>query len=767
MGEGVLRLRLRIRRHGLPETRIVFVLNIGDDATVSKFLEEVNGIIPLEADDWGLEDYVVELQSSKGTSFECLHFQTVADTLEKDDEVLIRPLSLEEVKKRRLGGRSQISNDGRHLLDGVPFGRPLLKRPRHRPSIHISPRKKRKVTHAFEDLSDAEQTPPLRLDELDKHQGLHNEDFDEDHDEDFVSNSDLDDEGSSADDSGLEPDELQLLQENPSDVGSRCEQVETISNGVVDNDFGAMVETGLAISFCGKDKYLLRQWPRANAASESLVSKSSTSNLCASSDSVSDGSDGSDGNNMDNKNNQSGGNEREDKQICAQTNAVNITPKGGNPMTVENVGSYSEACSSKHAGQLPAYMGYPAAQGIADQRVQKHTVERLGTQNDSALADSPVCEIQGKARTKRRNARRRAKRAMERVREASTAVTMADRAETTTQERMLRPVESDAVQVYLTGSDSSVDNSILKAALPSDTHLPRQDHGSLRLDVDASHRMLSGALDVRNVKEGSDKRTFSTELCNIRPFVMKTPELDLSITELSNMGDFQGLFSHDSRPKHWRERIAYRAVECCDRSVDLSEPPFPFVQRWGKLTRAQRGSGMQLTSNEKEPAEPDGFDELKSIGAENGQGKSGLHDVDPSCRVAIQPPPKEDILERKIDFPRLPSDTSKLRQLSPGEISTGMVITWKRWALSKKTNWQPQVVDVTALVIDIRNEATILEVLLSQQDRKFEEEEKVYDEETGQRLYDRFEVPEADDGEERASIDEGMQMRNDHTIAQA
>lgn len=88
MVENALRLRLRIQRSGLPETRIVFLFNASNDATVSKFLERVNEIIPLEADDWGLEDYVVELQSPDGTAFECLHFQQISNLLDKDEEVV-------------------------------------------------------------------------------------------------------------------------------------------------------------------------------------------------------------------------------------------------------------------------------------------------------------------------------------------------------------------------------------------------------------------------------------------------------------------------------------------------------------------------------------------------------------------------------------------------------------------------------------------------------------------------------------------------------
>ena len=88
MKEGQLRLRLMVRRHGLPDARVVFSVSLDDNPTVSKLLEHVNEKIPLESDDWGLEDYAVELRDASGQAFECLHYEPVADVLDRDDEVM-------------------------------------------------------------------------------------------------------------------------------------------------------------------------------------------------------------------------------------------------------------------------------------------------------------------------------------------------------------------------------------------------------------------------------------------------------------------------------------------------------------------------------------------------------------------------------------------------------------------------------------------------------------------------------------------------------
>lgn len=56
----------------------------------------------------------------------------------------IRPLLTAEVRSRTLCGRNQISDDGRHLVDGIPFGRPYLRQPQ-RPAVKIPPRKRQRL----------------------------------------------------------------------------------------------------------------------------------------------------------------------------------------------------------------------------------------------------------------------------------------------------------------------------------------------------------------------------------------------------------------------------------------------------------------------------------------------------------------------------------------------------------------------------------------------------------------------------------------------
>ncbi|KAL9083208.1 MAG: hypothetical protein Q9165_008614 [Trypethelium subeluteriae] len=122
-----MRVHLSIHRQELPAANLVW--SLPDDqtgpTTIAQLIEDVNSVVPLESMHWGLEDYVVQLGS-------------------------IRPLQTEDLRARTLSGRHQITADGRHLYDGIPFGRPYLKRP-VRPEIHIPGRREYLPTIANDD----------------------------------------------------------------------------------------------------------------------------------------------------------------------------------------------------------------------------------------------------------------------------------------------------------------------------------------------------------------------------------------------------------------------------------------------------------------------------------------------------------------------------------------------------------------------------------------------------------------------------------------
>ena len=84
-----MRLQLCIQRQGLPPVRVLWNAEglrpsqgTQGTTTISQFLHQVNEVIPLEAEDWGLEDYCVDVNG-----YECLHFAVLDQILKEDDQI--------------------------------------------------------------------------------------------------------------------------------------------------------------------------------------------------------------------------------------------------------------------------------------------------------------------------------------------------------------------------------------------------------------------------------------------------------------------------------------------------------------------------------------------------------------------------------------------------------------------------------------------------------------------------------------------------------
>lgn len=81
-----MRIRLTVQRHKLEPVDLLWTISEdlykSHNHTISRWLSEVDEVVPLEADEWGLEDYVVHVQG-----FECLHFKKTGDVFREGDHV--------------------------------------------------------------------------------------------------------------------------------------------------------------------------------------------------------------------------------------------------------------------------------------------------------------------------------------------------------------------------------------------------------------------------------------------------------------------------------------------------------------------------------------------------------------------------------------------------------------------------------------------------------------------------------------------------------
>lgn len=293
----------------------------------------------------------------------------------------------------------------------------------------------------------------------------------------------------------------------------------------------------------------------------------------------------------------------------------------------------------------------------------------------------------------------------------------------------------------------------------------------MRVDMGAGRRLLFGALGLQNPKSKTDEDKIKENLMkDVRP--LKNHRLD----KPTEVHEDTAMVESGSDMEDWRDKITYTAVECCQEGIVLSEPPFPFVQRWdpqqqySSIRKRKRNSQNFHQDNyyDDDSYWCDDADNETVTATESKKSKKTKNRLQASQEQAASNN-QDDNIELNYDdipanisgdvnsqftdpddLPSLPADVSVLPTLQVDEIKSGMVITWKQFQLSKATNWQPELRSVTGLVISM-NDEKVLHLILAKRDR--EHNEKVYDEETGQRIYDKFEVPDdsEDDEEEEDS----------------
>ncbi|KAI1767149.1 hypothetical protein GGR53DRAFT_483214 [Hypoxylon sp. FL1150] len=1046
-----MRLRLVVRRDGFPEERLVWNVSLETDPTISKLLEKVNEILPLEVGQRGLENYVVELHDSDGTSFECLHFQTVRSILKPDDRVFIRALEKDDNRRRRISGRYQISTDGRRLIDGVPFGRRLLRTPNDRPVVNPPPRKRRKVAYNQEDTDDdvvgedspvrlltngeypqdGSSSPSVRIDadfddadteddELDGDGKLDDIDMDDDSTSD---RDDLDSLQSSTDSSHKPSDEEDLEEElqdlvndnavaeeaeaearspthdlavRPSDAediskvsaleaafpsvpAGLCTDILASFNGNLQEAYACLADgfepalSGSALLSLqnggeppsksdasrspseeshnarteqnnndgmqddgmqddemqddenlsdGEDEevsalvreYDQRGFPpgtikissdkgRNGLAEMAAISRSfvgskpggeseptsatlsgnktspdktlkdddtSSSDPASSSsedesseaeddsdsdeDPSSDGSSDSDSNEddndssdsddgdgngtpgsrnqtshdldsqSDNSNNDSdsspeesstkpiavGNSQRHSKGYGNHDDSIMDSP-GNNDMSSSEESSDSESDDDKDGSfsSRTKALRSPLIRNSTENEEQTKLPEALP---NVAVKTTTVPPGAGKESTKKRNARRRAMKKAKLLakqvqdinespfHEAQPSAPIVDERALFEAKRqaLLDAIDSGGVEVgpsspsnkpqdpsgtpvsvkrkrdrsTKTDRDDNHGCSLVEAPANEDDQSSTSSQKRRRNNVGTGRRLVFGALDSPNSKTMEDEIEFQAKPQNPRLVKQNSENIPPSLVD----GEVE-----EEDLETWRDKIAYRAVECCHEGVQLSEPPFPFIQRWdpqqqgswfhkknkrgGQSKRAQRNqahfyqdsrAGKKRNYDESSMWDEEDYDDTYN-GIEDNTNNTDI-ELNYDDEEVSQPREANEASQftDMDDLPSLPSDLTELPDLRPGEVKVGMVITWKQWLLSSATNWQPQTPDMTGVVVRIDDDATGLEVCLAKRDRNLDRIEKKYDQNTGKRIYDRFEAPDLDDEDEGEEEDDGF-----------
>lgn len=332
-------------------------------------------------------------------------------------------------------------------------------------------------------------------------------------------------------------------------------------------------------------------------------------------------------------------------------------------------------------------------------------------------------------------------------------------------------------------ADISAQSIVPPAAQPDDASTPPSRRS--RLDLGAGRRLLFGALGIKTPKSKFDEEKIRNNLMkDVRPLVTPKPD------EPAQPANDEEL---NEDPDAWKESITYRAVECCHDDVELSEPPFPFVQRWdpqqqghrskqgkngGKRKKDQRDDTQYYDSNQRSSKkqklgkskhgyaeeqeyldgsyEPSYQEDSTVIdydqdyvphnsNAENGASSQLLNDLNYTESA--------DSSQVPTDLAPLPEDPTTLPDLKADQVTTGMTIAFKQLIMSEETKWQPQISAYRTAIVIANPENGELHLTLALRDRK--QPERFYDEQTGDRIYGRFDMPVEHDDEEELE-DDGM-----------
>ncbi|KIW08995.1 uncharacterized protein PV09_00893 [Verruconis gallopava] len=775
------RIKLKVQRNRLPDVDVVWAVKDVEGrerCTVSKLIADVDQSIPLESGEWTLDQYVVELDG-----YECLHYQFVSDVLKDGDEVIIRPLTSPDIKARRLCGRTQITGEGFHILDGVPYGMQPNQRP-PRPGILIPSRKRRRPELEEEDYDDS---GPATIADIED-----------------------DDELLAHVNGGQDEDTVTAKIEAPGKSNRRIKkqknvhfsfvkdipdfQVEDDERDEDDSDFDP--DTGSKSSDLSEDE-------QDEDNSDDVSGSESSSEASSTSEEDSSSSEESD---LDSDSAASS------PEVLSTKQANGIPSLNGTP-NLRGISSAENSAPKIQFNGIP-YSGssrtrernkrrriYDKMQAhvrsiIGSKATKKECHEWLKNNPDQAMRiHLTVKENLGMVR---KDSEEEGGRIVNSSGEESSH--LIDQAKTNVdgssdnQVVILDSNKAKAVErgnIYTTGKESANmtkrredchDNAISPGPVngsndaplsnvevsetvdKSPKHTPHASESSdmkrVRLDINGSRRAIFGALGQRTPKTQQDADRVRTRLAGLgKPksaTTMKAPAEE----EVDPLSDA------------WRSKIRLLAVDCDNPEIKLSEPPYPFKQRWDpsqqrnnwwtnggkqrkKKARNSYGQNWEEGEDEYEGEywEAEDFSGLDYDETEAWEGEEAdelaerRHDSTTLAKTQSLPI-AADVVD---DLPSLPADISSLPNLKEEDLKQGALIAFKQLECNQATNWAPLLsAHRTAEVVqEIQN--GVVEVRLAIRDRTVK---NIRYDQDGKRVYEKFEMDDGDDDAEDDGIRE-------------
>ncbi|KAK6433382.1 hypothetical protein LTR95_010438 [Oleoguttula sp. CCFEE 5521] len=671
-----MRLRLTLLRPSLPPIKTLWPLPAGPQTlTISALLTLLSATFPLDSPTLGLETYSLSI-----SGYEALHWQEVGSVLKDEDEVVVRAISGNEVRARRLGGREGVTEHGRRVLDGVAWGRGkgraegvVMKRGRDEEDVEDDndeeeeeewegERKLRESKRVRFTVVDGEvpgegeeewmqqrliEGPPLgghrtlipfggeedsEDDEDDEDfQGFEveeSEDSDAESDEAIYGEEDSSSEASTDSESSSDEEEDDSS-DSPSTESSSESSDESVGNTSTDKSNRITAEPTLT--------------PTASKPTRAGASK--TRQLTNGIFSLTP------------------------NEMATMTPPVGVTLTNGKATNIPYEGLPATKArnvrrrDAKKLKYLKAAESLPADATLADLKEQKKDIpgktglhpidqemdvdsQRAEAANGSDdLSEGAIATGVGTAKSASAadsdTLARKRRRLLDAIESGGIEITLKKGGAAQADEDE-EPDEMSSKQIDVPKSNGDPTTAELHAAenTPSDndgtTEPPAR---GARLDLAGSQRHIFASLGVRAPKSDEQKEALRKKLATRRGPAAKAAIAAISASEaVAAEPDAPATAPEpehpivDSEPAyHWSDRIDLRAVECVDENVTLSTPPYPFHQRWdpqyhkrknrNKASYMSGGKGKRQAQNHVETYDkyfPDQDGDYLDYGDEDG-----------------------------------------------------------------------------------------------------------------------------------------------------
>jgi hypothetical protein len=755
-----MRLRLQIERNALPTTQALWPVRSGK-STIAQLLQSVNEIFPLESDTWGLEDYSVSIGG-----YECLHYHEVGVVCKEDDELVIRPLQYVDVRARTMTGRDQISQDGRHLVDGIPYGKPNLKGA-VRPKLRIPPRKRQKLGREQpDDASDGQLLLTANGVDVDSDEDEEDEDF-----VSAVSESDSDTKEKAV--------EAGASTSDDSDSSTDSSSMSSSSESSSDDSSDSEAEQPTAKKKQGASIAARTGLNNDRSSRNAQINGAGSKRKRASNDEV-DTTDGVEGpspnvgvpNNGKSETRTRNARRRDTKRLKILKDKE-ILPVDA---SLRDLQRWQENTPGWEG--LFSVLKTPATDGEASVSSNQTRKTTNGTPATEEMRDHNLEDVESQDPNQRNESNERNESNVDISDQRRTAPAPNTRADIESKrEKLLAAIATGGIDVTALkqrkhDSESGGDRAGTQAGMSSDGLTPSAAVESMvtprrsQLDLAGSKRLLYGSLGVRVPKTPEERERTQKKLAER---ATRNPSSDIAGQDAAVDAQINGELNtthsqqdvaadkQDQDPDSWKQKIDLTAVECGEEGITLSTPPFPFFQRWDPQQRKGKGAKRiassfvdQKSSRKRKKTKSNQYQETYDKYNTDGQGDALNYDdadVDDEYweeGALLNDDYEEESDDAVDDYPTLPEDLSTLNVLENDEAKLGDWIVYTELACDDATGWEPKMVSRTVKLVQKSGEdGDRWIVLLPPSDRKM----KVYDDD-GNRVYSKFEMPGNDDGED-------------------